>query len=96
MLRALSGVGVGTADLIQTRDVLKNEITVFNDRVRIDVQTSTPSITFADVWDRRVTMTYESQEFYVLCRDDLIASKRASGRPCDMEDIRMLQPESSS
>lgn len=36
-------------------------------------------------------MTYQNQEFYVVSRDDLIASKRAAGRQVDLEDVRLLE-----
>ena len=36
-------------------------------------------------------MNFEGQEFYVLCKFHLIATKRASGREVDLEDVRLLQ-----
>ena len=36
-------------------------------------------------------MKYQGQEFFVVSRADLIASKRASGRPRDLEDVRVLE-----
>jgi len=91
LLQALRQAGFGTADLIDAPGVLANEITVFNDRVRIDVQTSTPGITFQDAWNRREVMDYQGQKFYVASRRDLIASKRAAARPRDLEDVRVLE-----
>ena len=91
LLQALREAGFGTADLVDAQGVLANEITVFNDRVRIDVQTSTPGLTFQDAWTRRETMDYQGQKFYVASRQDLIASKRAAGRPRDLEDVRVLE-----
>jgi len=91
LLQALRAAGFGTADLVDPQGILDNEITVFNDRVRIDVQTSTPGLTFQDAWSRRETMDYQGQKFYVASRQDLIASKRAAGRPRDLEDVRVLE-----
>ena len=88
LLKALEAAGLGTAALTDVDDLLAHEITVFSDRVRIDVQTRTPGLTFADAWARRQTMTYESQTFFVVSRADLIASKRAAGCPRDLEDVR--------
>jgi hypothetical protein len=93
LLDAFLGAGLGTAALITPEGLLANEITVFQDRVRIDVQTSTPGITFEQAWRRRETMTYQRQPFFVVTRDDLIASKRAAGRPKDLDDVRMLEPD---
>ena len=37
-------------------------------------------------------MTFQSQDFFVVCLEDLIASKKAAGRPVDLEDVRLLAP----
>ena len=95
LLAALLGAGLGTASLTTVDDVLANEITIFRDRVRVDVQTSTLGITFDDAWQRRKTLSYQGQEFFILSKQDLIASKRAAGRDVDIEDVRLLDlPES--
>jgi hypothetical protein len=91
LLDALLDAGLGTASLTTVEDLLSNEISVFKDRVRIDVQTSTPGIDFHEAWSRRETMNYQGQDFYVLDKADLIASKRASGRDVDLEDVRLLE-----
>ena len=91
LLKALSEANLGTASLISSQDLLANEITVFSDRVRIDVLTSTPGLKFEDAWKNRETMKYHGQLFYVASRKDLIASKRASGRDVDLEDVRLLE-----
>ena len=91
LLQALRQAGFGTADLVDAQGILANEITVFNDRVRIDVLTSTPGLTFQEAWSRRETMDYQGQKFYVASRQDLMASKRAAGRPRDLEDVRILE-----
>ncbi len=91
LLAALAAAGLGTAALTSADEVLSNEITVFKDRLRIDVQTSTPGLGFADAWARRVEMQYQGQAFFVASRTDLIASKRASGRAVDLDDVRQLE-----
>jgi hypothetical protein len=90
LLAAMMEANLGTAELITAEEVLANEITIFQDRVRIDVQTSTPGLVFADAWKNRETMKYQGQEFYVVSKNDLIASKKAAGRPVDLEDVRLL------
>ncbi len=42
LLEALLSARLGTAALISADELLANEITIFKDRVRIDVQTATP------------------------------------------------------
>jgi len=93
LLKALEAAGLGTAALTDVDDLLSHEITVFSDRVRIDVQTRTPGLAFADAWARRQTMSYEGQTFWVVSRADLIASKRAAGRPRDLDDVRALETD---
>lgn len=98
LLTALLDAGLATAALTNVDDVLANEITVFQDRIRIDVQTSTPGIRFENAWANRVTLAYQGQEFQVASKGDLIASKRAAGRSVDLDDVRLLElpPETGS
>jgi len=91
LLDALLEARLGTAALTSAQDILAHEITIFKDWVRIDVQTSTPGLVFETAWQRRETMTYQGQEFYVVSKADLIASKRAAGRERDLEDARLLE-----
>jgi hypothetical protein len=90
LLQAMSEAGLGTASLASADEVLSTEITIFTDRIRLDVQTSTPGIVFDEAWQRRVTMNYKGQSLEVVSLADLIASKRASGRDVDLEDVRIL------
>jgi hypothetical protein len=96
LLTAMSEAGLGTAALTSANDVLSNEITIFTDRVRLDVQTSTPGITFEEAWPRHVTMNYKGQLLEVISLPDLIASKQAAGRAVDLEDVRILQTDVNS
>jgi tRNA nucleotidyltransferase/poly(A) polymerase len=91
LLDALIDAGMGTATLTNTDEILSNEITIFKDRVRIDVQISTPGLKFETAWKRKQTMQYQGQDFYVVSLDDLIRSKRAAGRGVDLEDVRLLE-----
>ena len=98
LLQALNSQGFGTASMTTAEDLAAHEITIFNDRVRIDVLTRLPGVPFTEAWQRRVKMDYQGQVFIVAARDDLIASKRAAGRPVDLEDVRLLElpgPEAS-
>jgi hypothetical protein len=91
LLDALLDAGLGTASLTTPEDLLANEITIFRDRVRIDVQTATPGLRFEDAWARREIMSYQGQPFQVVSRSDLISSKTAAGREVDLEDVRLLK-----
>lgn len=91
LLKALLAAGLASASMTTPEELLANEITIFKDRVRIDVQTSTPGLKFEDAWMRRETMTYHGQDFFVVSKQDLISSKRGAGRPVDLEDVRLLE-----
>jgi len=91
LLDALLEAGMGTASLTNVEEILSNEMTIFKDRVRIDVQTSTPGLNFQDAWSHRNTLEYQGQQFYVASREDLIASKKAAGRTVDLDDVRLLE-----
>ncbi|MCW5850603.1 MAG: nucleotidyltransferase [Anaerolineae bacterium] len=93
LLDAMLDANLGTAALTTPEQLLSREIVIFNDRVRIDVQTSTPGISFDEAWVKRETMEYQGRTFYVVSREDLIASKRAAGRRIDLEDIRLLEQQ---
>ncbi|HDL17422.1 MAG TPA: hypothetical protein ENH29_00035 [Bacteroidetes bacterium] len=77
--------------MITPKELLENKITIFSDRVRIDVQTETPGLNFRDAWEKKEIMNYRGQVFYVVSREDLIASKKAAGPDVDPEDVRLLE-----
>lgn len=91
LLSALLDAGLATADLTTPTELLQKEITVFADRVRIDVQIATPGVIFEEAWPRAKTVEYAGRRFCILSKDDLILSKLASGRAKDLEDVRMLR-----
>ncbi len=91
LLDALLDAGLGTAALTNVEEILANEITIFRDSVRLDVQTSTPGIDFHNAWQHRKTISYHGQDFFILSKTDLISSKRAAGRDVDLEDVRLLE-----
>ena len=91
LLQALLDSGLATASLTTADKVLQNEITVFEDRIRVDVLTSVPGVGFDGAWSRRQLMSYAGQDFFVVSRSDLIASKKAAGRDEDLADVRSLE-----
>jgi hypothetical protein len=90
LIDALLVANLGTASLTTANDLLAHEITIFQDRVRIDVQTHTPGIEFESAWMRRMEMLYKGQLMQVGSKNDLIVSKIASGGKVDLEDVRLL------
>jgi hypothetical protein len=93
LLEALTEAGLGTASLTTPEEVLRNTITVFEDRVRIDVQTATPGITFREAWEGRHDTAYQGQKIHILSKEDVIRSKLAAGRAVDLEDVRVLRSQ---
>jgi hypothetical protein len=59
--------------------------------VRIDVLTEIPAIDFRKAWARRVEARYGDLLVPILGRADLIANKRAAGRPKDLVDAEALE-----
>jgi hypothetical protein len=90
LLDALTELGFGTAEMTSAQEIIETEITIFTDRIRLDVQTSTPGILFEEAWQRRVTMTFKGQVFEVVSFADLVQSKTAAGRDVDLEDVKTL------
>lgn len=91
LLDALLAAKLGTAALISAQELLNKEITIFQDRIRVDVQTTTPGLIFQEAWENRKSMNYRGQTLQVVSREDLINSKRAAGREVDLEDVRLLE-----
>lgn len=59
--------------------------------LRIDIITSVEGLRFDDCWSRRIVARYEGLDIPVIGLDDLIANKRAVGRPRDLVDAELLE-----
>lgn len=49
--------------------------------VRVDILMGIPGVTFVEAWPRRVEVDFDGLLVPFIARDDLIAAKRAAGRP---------------
>lgn len=58
---------------------------------RIDLVTAIDGLTFDEAWRSRLMTTYGDQPVSVISRRDLIANKRATGRPQDRVDAEQLE-----
>lgn len=58
--------------------------------VRIDLITAIDGVVFAEAWTRRVVVTFAGSQVPVISLDDLIANKKAVGRPQDVLDVRQI------
>jgi hypothetical protein len=59
--------------------------------VRIDVLTAIDGVAFDEAWPERVATRYGDQPIHVIGRRQLVANKRASGRPRDLLDLEELE-----
>jgi hypothetical protein len=58
--------------------------------VRVDILMGISGVTFPEAWRNRQEGELGGVPVSILSRDDVIASKRASGRPSDRADLRRL------
>jgi hypothetical protein len=58
---------------------------------RIDIVTAIDGVSFAEAWPDRAETTYGAQPVPVIGRRDLVRNKRASGRPQDVLDLKVLE-----
>lgn len=61
--------------------------------LRVDILMGIPGIQFEDCWNRRVEVDFEGLKVIFISKQDLIASKRAAGRPQDLIDADLLSQE---
>lgn len=58
---------------------------------RIDILNEIPGVDFQQAWERRRIVSLEGVEVPFIGLEDLIRSKRESGRPQDMLDVSALE-----
>jgi len=90
-LKALDKIKMGTAALTTPESLCRTEVTIFKDFVRVDVLTRVKGIQFDPSWKNGVDLVVERVAIHCLSLDDLIKSKKAAGRPGDIEDIKILK-----
>jgi len=59
--------------------------------VRVDVLMGIPGTNFEVCWERRVEVDFDGLKVNFISKQDLIISKRASGRPQDLLDADTLE-----
>jgi len=91
LLAAFEGANLGTALLTTAEELVAQEITIFRDRLRIDVQTRTPGTEFEEAWQTRTSLEFHGVLIEVIALEQLIATKRASGRSVDLADVAALE-----
>ncbi len=60
---------------------------------RIDILTGIDGVSFSQAWTNRENVTWAETPVTLIGRDDLIANKRATGRPEDLADLERLRDD---
>lgn len=92
VLTALNDFGLGKLDLTK-EDFLNTDqvIQLGYPPLRIDLLTTIGGVTFSEAWERKVIGQYGKQPVFFISKQDLIASKKASGRKRDLHDLDELE-----
>jgi hypothetical protein len=93
LAEVVSTFGFGALGLKQ-KDFLEPGIVVQLGRPpnRIDLLTSIDGVEFSVAWSRRLEGTIDDLPVTFISKQDLMANKRATGRPQDLADIEALEP----
>ena len=90
--RALAIFGVADSVLETLRSAASDEIVWFGvPPSRVDLLRRIAAIDFDAAYARRIEVEWEGVRISIISRDDLIANKRASGRPQDRRDVKELE-----
>ncbi len=91
VVRALAAFGAPRELLEQAASMSPDEFLFFGTPpARIDILRSIPGVSFVEAWPRRARAFWGSLAINLIALDDLIAAKRAAGRPRDLLDLKLL------
>lgn len=92
LLAALSEFGAPIAG-VKPEDFTEPEIffQIGVDPVRVDILTSVLGLEFETAWSRKIEVDFGGAQAPVLCREDILTAKIASGRARDRRDARQLR-----
>lgn len=86
---ALAEFGYDLSD-VTVDDLLTKRVLLRQFLLQTDLHPSVSGAAFEDVWARRVEDRIGETPAAFASLDDLIAMKRAAGRPKDLDDVRVL------
>jgi len=86
---ALAEFGYDMTD-VTVDDLLSKKVLIRQYRLQTDLHPFVKGVTFDEVWARRVPGLIGETPTAFASLDDLIAMKKASARPKDLEDLRVL------
>ena len=93
LMATLDDFGFGALTL--TADDFTRPVTVALGRApyQIGIMTSIKGVEVDEAWSRRVSGALDGVDVFFVSKTDLIANKRAVGRPEDLADIERLRDE---
>jgi len=92
LLSALATFGVPAGLIAQVRSMGPDEIVYFGKPpLRVDLIASLAGLDFNKAFEQRVEATWEGVRVNIVGKSELIASKRAAGRPQDRLDLKGLE-----
>lgn len=91
IIKALTEFGFEDLDLSEDDLCQKgNIIQLGYEPLRVDIVTSLSGISFDQAWKSKVCAYYGREKVYFIGLDDLIQTKKQSGRPQDKVDLDLL------
>ncbi len=92
VMRALRDFGAPLGDLVEKDlEVPGTGFKMGQPPARIDILTQIEGVRFEDAWPQRVETSFGAVRCTVIGREDLLANKRAAGRPQDLADVAALE-----
>ena len=89
--RALASFGAPSHVLESLRNLQPGEVLwMGNPPVRVDILQRVDGVDFKEAFQRREQAKWKSIDVSLISRQDLIASKKAAGRPQDLVDVENL------
>ena len=88
---ALEEVGFECPELKPEVFMADNGISLGEVPVKVDILSNIPGVDFDEAWARREADIFGPQTVNYISLEDLIANKRAVGRPQDMADVYKLE-----
>ena len=94
ILRALNAFGFQNLSLTES-DFSKEDaiVQLGYPPFRIDILTSIDGVAFDQAWEKKIVVELNGMKVPFIGREDLIANKKAAGRPQDLADVSRLTAE---
>lgn len=88
---ALEEAGFASPEMTPEVFTADNGISLGTRPLQIDIMSNLRGVDFDGVWSRREAGPFNREAVNYISREDLIANKRAAGRPLDLDDARELE-----